>query len=158
MISNSSKIADQKITVSMGRKSVCTTWIKDIEKYASTIPKHDFHFKKYLVKSKKVGVHQQEYGPSLKFDFPQISVKISIRRKKLGIKKILFPVDKNSFSIAGMKDWLQIMFQLKKKLLLLVAVDLCLRKWKKMISTSQKISFHQFKYALSFKTDFPQFS
>ena len=31
---------------------------------------------------------------NLKFDFPQISVIFSISRKKLGIKKVLFPADK----------------------------------------------------------------
>ena len=31
---------------------------------------------------------------TLKFDFTQISVIFSIRRKKLGIKKVVFPVDK----------------------------------------------------------------
>ena len=31
---------------------------------------------------------------TLKFDFPQISVIFSISRKKLGIKKVLFPADK----------------------------------------------------------------
>ena len=46
--------------------------MKDIEKYAFTIWKHGFHFKKYLKKSEKIGVHQQEYDSSLKFDFSQI--------------------------------------------------------------------------------------
>ena len=36
----------------------------------------------------------QEYGSSLKFGFPQISVLFSVSRKKLGMKKTLFPVDK----------------------------------------------------------------
>ena len=43
---------------------------------------------------KKIGVHLQEYGLSLKFDFPQISVIFSISRKKTWNKKTLFPVDK----------------------------------------------------------------
>ena len=42
---------------------------------------------------------------------------------------------------AGMKDWLKNMFQLKNELFPLAAVDCCLRKWKKMGSTSQKISY-----------------
>ena len=33
------------------------------------------------------------------------------------------------------------MFQLKNKLLPLAAVDCCLKKWKKMVSTNQKISY-----------------
>ena len=51
---------------------------------------HGFHFKKYLKKSKKIVVHQQEYGPSLRFYFPQISEIFSISRKKLGITKYYF--------------------------------------------------------------------
>ena len=54
MISNSSKIADQKNTASVGKKSVCTSRIKDVEKHASTIRQHGLHFKKYLEKSKKL--------------------------------------------------------------------------------------------------------
>ena len=87
-------------------------------------------------------VHLQEYGSPLKFDFPQISVIHSISRKKTWNEKILFPVDKNSFALARMKDWLKNMCQLKKELLPLATVDCCLRKWKKMVLTGQKISFH----------------
>ena len=83
----------------------------------------------------------QEYGSPLKFDFPQISVIHSINRKKTWNEKILFLVDKNSFALARMKDWLKNMCQLKKKLLSLATVDCCLRKWKKMF-LRQKISFH----------------
>ena len=66
MISNSSKIAlTKKNTVHVGRKSVCISRMKDIEKYASTIGKHfGFHLKKYLKKSKKFGFRQYEYGSS----------------------------------------------------------------------------------------------
>ena len=49
---------------------------------------------------------------------------------------------KNSFSLAGIKNWLKNMFQLKKKLLPLAAVDCCLRKWKKIVFTNHKVSFH----------------
>ena len=53
MISKSSKISlTQKNTVSVVRKFVCTSRIKDIEKYTFTIRKHVFHFKKYLKKLK----------------------------------------------------------------------------------------------------------
>ena len=137
MISNSSKIAlNKKVLFPQAEE-------KDIEKYASTISKQSFYFKKYLKKSKKIGVHQHEYGSSLKFDFPQISVIFSVSRKKLGIKKYCFQQTKNSFSLAGMKNRLKNMFQLKKKLLPLATVDCYLRKWNKMVSTSQRISFHQ---------------
>ena len=94
---------------------------------------------------------------TLKFDFPQISVIFSSSRKKLGIKKILFPVDKKLVFTSWnekMRDALKNMFQLKKKLLPLVAVDCCMRKWKKMVSTSQKISLHYLKYVLYFKIGF----
>ena len=83
---NSSKIALTKNTVSTGGKFVCPNRVRDIEKYAFTIRKHGFLFQKYLKKLKKIGVHLQEYGSSLKFDFPQISVIFFIGRKKLGIK------------------------------------------------------------------------
>ena len=58
-------------------------------KVASTLKKL-----KYLKRSKKIGVNWQEYGSSLKFDFPQISVTFSIGRKKTWNEKTLFPVDK----------------------------------------------------------------
>ena len=48
---------------------------------------------------------------------------------------------KYSFLLAGMQDQLKNRFQLKEKLLPLVPVDHCLRKLKKMVPTSQKISF-----------------
>ena len=50
-----------------------------------------------------------------------------------------------------MKDWLNNMFQLKKKLVPLATGDCCLRTWKKMVSTSQKISFNYLKYGPSLK-------
>ena len=37
-----------------------------------------------------------------------------------------------------MKDWLKNMLHIKNKLLPLVAVDCCLRKWKKMAFTNPK--------------------
>ena len=158
MIFNSSKIAPtKKNTVSVSRKFVYSRRIKNIEKYAFTIRQYGFHFKKYLKILKKYGVLQWEYGSSLKFDLPQISIIFSISSKKLGMKKYCFQQANNSISLAGMKDWLKNMFQLKEKLLPLEAVDCCLRKWKKMVSTSQKISFHQLKYALPFKIGFHQF-
>ena len=55
---------------------------------------------------------------------------------------MLFPVDKKLASTNRNKYWQKNMFQLKEKLLPLAAVDCCLRKWKEMVSTSQKISFH----------------
>ena len=44
----------------------------------------------------------------------------------------------NSFPLAGMKDWLRNIFQLKNELFAQEAVDCCLRK-RKMGPTSQKI-------------------
>ena len=58
MISNSSKIAlTKKNAASVGKKSVCICWIKDIQKKASTIRKEGFLLKKCLKKSKKIGVY-----------------------------------------------------------------------------------------------------
>ena len=56
------------------------------------------------------------YFAGIKLDFPQVSVIFSISGKELGIKKILFPVDKIFPSLVGMKNWLRNMSQLKKKL------------------------------------------
>ena len=50
-----------------------------------------------------------------------------------------------------MKDWLNNMFQLKKKLVPLATGDCYLRTWKKMVSSSQKISFNYLKYGPSLK-------
>ena len=41
------------------------------------------------------------------------------------------------------------MFQLNKKLLPLATVDCYFRKWKKIVSTSQRISFYQLKNSLA---------
>ena len=46
------------------------------------------------------------------------------------------------------------MFQLKKNLLPLVTVDCYLRKQKKVVSSSQRLSFHQLKYGISLKISF----
>ena len=54
-----------------------------VEKYG----KPDSHFKKYLKKLKKIGVDWQEYGSSLKIDFPLISNTVSACRKSLRIKQ-----------------------------------------------------------------------
>ena len=67
--------------------------------------------------------------------------------QKITRNKIIDKTDKNSF----------LHFQyvlLKSKTASLVAVDCCLRKWKEMVSTSPKISFHQLKHGLSLKTGF----
>ena len=75
--------------------------------------------------------------------FPPNFSNIFHKHKKTWNKKIMFPIDKKTpFSPARMKDWLKIMFQLKKKLVPLGADDCCLRKWKKMFSMRHKISFH----------------
>ena len=54
-----------------------------VEKYG----KPGSHFKKYLKKLKKIGVDYQEYGSSLKIDFPLISNTVSASRKNLRIKQ-----------------------------------------------------------------------
>ena len=50
-----------------------------------------------------------------------------------------------------MKDCLKNMIQLKKKLLSLATVVCYLRKWKKMVCTSQRVSFNYLKYGPSLK-------
>ena len=74
---------DQKILLPLDRKSVCSSRVKDTfpryGKAASTL--------KTLRRIEKNGVHQQEYGSSLKMDLPVISIIVSTYRKKLGIKQ-----------------------------------------------------------------------
>ena len=49
-----------------------------------------------------------------------------------------------------MKDWQKNMIQLKEKLLPLATVDCYMRKWKKIVSTSQRISLNMlFLYKLA---------
>ena len=50
------------------------------------------------------------------------------------------------------------MFQLKNKLLLLVAVDCSLKKWKKMVSVNQKISYIRLNMVILQKLDSTSFS
>ena len=59
--------------------------------------KHGLHFKEYLKKSKKIGVHQQQYGLSLKFVFLEISVTFSLSRKTFGIKNTVSSRQKTHF-------------------------------------------------------------
>ena len=55
IVSNSNKIIlTKKILFPPGRKSVCTSRIKDIEKYVSNIGKHGFHFKNIWKNRKKL--------------------------------------------------------------------------------------------------------
>ena len=83
----------------------------------------------------------QEYGSSLKFGFPQISVLFSISRKKLGIKS-QFPVDKKLVFTSRNEGLAEKCVPVEEKTLPLAAVNWRLKKWKKMVSTGQKISFH----------------
>ena len=91
------KSTDQKILFPLGRKSVCTSRVKDINKYVSSSQKIYFYFKKSLKILKKIGTHQKEYGLSL-IDFPLISLIVSTYRKKLGIKQLTKKQIKTSFS------------------------------------------------------------
>ena len=72
-----------------------------------------------------------------KTDFPLISIIVSTSRKN-SQKQYYFQQTKNSFPLARIKHWLKNLFLLKNKLLPLVPVACCLRKWKKMVSTCQK--------------------
>ena len=124
-----------------------------VEKYVSTIQKSCFHFKESLKKS-KIGIHQQEYGLSSKIDFHLISMTVLTSREKLAIAQQCFQQTKNSFPLARINDWRNKYVQLKEKLLPLGAVNCFLKKWKKLVPTSQKISYISKKYGLSLKTGF----
>ena len=153
MLSTSSKIAlTQKMVFPLGRKSVCTSRTRQIEKYLFTIRKSCFNLKKSMKKLKKLVSTSRNMGSSLKIDFSLISIIVSIGRKSLRIKQYCFQQRRRSFPTAGLKHWLRNLSQLKEKLFLLV------RKWKKMVSTSQQISFHQLKLWSFFKNWLPRFS
>ena len=95
----------KKILFSLGRKSVSTSQIKDIEKSIATICKSCCYFKKSLKKL-------VSNGSSLKIDFPLISIIVSASRKNLRIKQYCFQQTKNLISLARMKYWLKNMLQL----------------------------------------------
>ena len=86
-------------------------------------------------KLKKIGAHWQEYGSSLKNSLPPNFNNSFHLQKKIRNKTIVKKQTKTSFP----------RFQyvlVKWKLLPQVAFDCFLRKWKKMVSTSPKISFN----------------
>ena len=85
--------ADQKILFPLGRKSVCTSRVKDIDKCVSTIRKSCCHFKKYLKKLKKL-VSTSRNMVCLKIIFPLISIILATYRKKLGIKQLTLKKNK----------------------------------------------------------------
>ena len=81
MVSTSSKIAlTKKILFPLGAKSVSTSWMKDIEKYVTTIWKSCFYFKKFVKK-------MVSNGTSLKTDFYLISIIVFASKKNLRNKK-----------------------------------------------------------------------
>ena len=81
MVSTSSKIAlTKKILFPLGAKSVSTSWMKDIEKYVTTIRKSCIYFKKFL---KKMVFN----GASLKTDFYLVSIIVSTSKQNLRNKK-----------------------------------------------------------------------
>ena len=81
MVSTSSKIAlTKKILFPLGAKSFSTTWMKDIEKYITTIWKSSFYFKKFLKK-------MVSNDASSKTDFYLISIIVSANKKNLRNKK-----------------------------------------------------------------------
>ena len=84
MFSTSSIIAlTKKKLFSLGRKSVSTSQIKDVEKSIATIHKSYCYFKKSLKKF-------VSNGSSLEIDFPLISIIVSAGRKDLRIKQYCF--------------------------------------------------------------------
>ena len=119
--------------------------MKDNEKYVSTIRKNCLYFKN-LWKKQKYWCPLEGIWFAFK-NWLSPNFNNSFRwQKKTQNKVRLFLADEVLIS-TKMKDWL----------LPLVAVDYCLRKRKKMVSTSQKISFNQLKYNLYLKTGFHQF-
>ena len=118
------------------------------------------------------GFNQQKISSDQKAQSPLDKKSVSTNRMKdllkntfplygkaasTGIKQYYFQQTKSSFPLAGINDWLENMLQLKEKLLPLAAANCCLRKWKKLVSASQKTSFHQLKYGL-FKNCLPLIS
>ena len=71
--------------------------------------------------------------------FPLMSVTISASRKVQSSKVGGYHLRENLSPIAGTKDSLKNTFPLDKKYLSLAGVS---EKWKKLTSTSQKVSFH----------------
>ena len=97
--------SDQKNTVPLGRKSVSTSQMKDIQKSVTTIRKNCCYFKKSLKKL-------VSNGSSLEIDFTLISIIVSACRKNLRIKQYCFQQTKNLISLAGTKYCLKNMLQL----------------------------------------------
>ena len=122
--------SDQKTLFPLDIKSVPTIWIKDLLKNAFPLRVKVLSTLKNLKISehiKKADFHQQEYISSLKIDCSQVSIIVSILRKKLGIKQYGFQWTKIFFPLAEVKDWVKNMFQLKTELFPQAAVDCCLR-------------------------------
>ena len=82
------------------------------------------------------------YFAGIKLEFLQVSVIFSISGKRTWNKKILFLVDKNLVFTSRNEELTEKYVPIEEKLASTVVVDCCLRKWKKMVSTGQKISFH----------------
>ena len=123
--------SDQKVLFLLDRKSVSTYQMKDLLKNVFRLYVKTASTLKSLKISeniKKTGVYQQEYISSLKIDFPQVSIIVSTKRKNSVENNTVSSIQKNSFPLAGMKDLLKNMFQLKNEQFSLAAVDSCLRK------------------------------
>ena len=88
-------------------------------------------------KLKKIDIHYQEYGSSLKFDFPPILVICSISRKKLRVK-ILFPVDKKLIFTSENEGLVEKYVSVEKKF---VSPGNCWPLFEKMEENGLKIGF-----------------
>ena len=91
-VSTSSKIAlTKKILFSLSRKSVCTSRMKDIEKYVSTLRKSCFFlenlWKNWKNRCPLVGVWFVLYGLSLKISFHFCQWRFPLRGKTLNKRK-----------------------------------------------------------------------
>ena len=65
-----------------------------------------------------------------------------MNRKNLGVNNYCFELTKKLVFTSANEGLAEVYVPVEKNLFPVTAVDCCLRKWKKMVSTSQKISFH----------------
>ena len=97
------------------------------------------------------------YFAGIKLDFPQVSVIFSISGKRTWNKKNTVSGRQNFLFTSRNEELAEEYVPVEEKTAFKAAVDCCLRKRKKMVSTGQKISFHWLKHALSFKIGFHWF-
>ena len=141
----------QKTLFRLDRKSVSTSLIWDFLENTFYYTEKLLSLQKISEKIEKIDFHQQEYGWPLKIDFPKNFNKFPLAEKNWN-KQILSPADEKLVSTCRNKGLAEKYVPVvKEKQLSLAAVDCCLRKWKKVVSTSQLASI---SYGLSLKIGF----